>query len=258
MSYPPQWQPPQPPQYPQRWPPPYPPPGPYPPPPYPPPGPYPPYPPPPPAPRKANRVLIIVLAVAAIVVLVPVAVVGFFVIKDIASDGRGETRKAASPTDFDVVCDGGSISNAATYGKPYKVVAFAPYDEPNPMREMTNTHWTGVTLDSRADYSVSPNDFHSVNVVACLTRKSGTEVKSRTCDLKTDSGEHVAVDYYAVQYDIELREARTGKHIEQLGVVDGPAVGCPFLVWVNNRDPKVYADPDHAAVDAKLAEFVQR
>ncbi|WP_235616650.1 hypothetical protein [Mycobacterium montefiorense] len=241
MSYPQQWPPPQPP---QQWPPPYPP-----------PGPYPPY---SPAPRKTNRVLIVVLALAATVVLVPVALVGLFVIRDIVHDGldgRGGAKKATSLSDFDVVCDGGSITNAAAYGKPYKIAAFAPYDEPNPMREMTNARWSEVMLDSRADYRANPGDFLSTNVVACLTRKPGTEVKSLTCSLRTDTGEHVTVDYYAVQYNIELREARTGKHIAQLGTVDGPAVSCPFLVWVNKRDPKTYAGPDTAAVDAKLAEF---
>jgi hypothetical protein len=243
VSYPQQW-PPQPPQYPQQWPPPYPPPG--------------PYPPPAPAPRKTNVLLIVVLTVAAIVVLVPVALVGFFLIQDMARHGRGESRKAASFSDFDVVCDGGSISNAATYQKPYKIAAFAQYDEPNPMRELASVRWSEVTLDSRADYRVSPNDFQSVNVVACLTRKPGTEAKSLTCDFKVDDGEHVTVDYYAVQYGIELREARTGKHIEQLGPVDGSADSCPFLVWVKKRDPKMYAEPDPAAVNAKLAEFAHR
>jgi hypothetical protein len=97
VSYPQQW-PPQPPQYPQQWPP--------------------PYPPPAPAPRKTNVALIVVLSLAAIVVLVPAALVGFFVIRDMAHDGRGGIKNATSFTDFDLVCDGGSIGNAATYGKP--------------------------------------------------------------------------------------------------------------------------------------------
>jgi hypothetical protein len=239
VSYPQHW-PPQPPQYPQQWPPPY---------------------PPPPAPRKTNRVLIVVLALAAIVVFIPAAIVGFFVIKDIARDGldgRGGTKKATSLSDFDVVCDRGAISNAATYGKPYKIAAFTPDERPSPMSQVSPDHWSELALDSRAEYRANPDDFGSTNVVACLTRKSGTEVKSLSCDFKTDSGEHVTVDYYAAQYDIELREARTGKHIEQLGAVDGPAASCPFLLWVNKRDRKAYAEPDHAAVDAKLAEFAHR
>jgi hypothetical protein len=237
VSYPQQW-PAQPPQYPHQWPPPY----------------------PPPAPRKTNVVLIVVLALAASVVLVPVALVGFFLIQDMARDGldgRAGTTQATSLSSFDAVCDGGSISNAAPYGKPYKIVAIAPDDEPNPMNQLANHHWNEVALDPHADYRASPDDFQSTNVVACLSVKPGTDGKSLTCNLETDSGEHVAVDYYAVQYNIELREARTGKHIEQLGAV-GSATSCPILVWVNKREPKVRAEPDHAAVDAKLAEFAHR
>jgi hypothetical protein len=73
-------------------------------------------------------------------------------------------------------------------------------------------------------------------------------VKSLTCNFDTDAREHVTVDYYSVQYNIELREARTGNHVEQLGAVNGPATSCPFLVWVNKRDRKMYAEPDPAAV----------
>jgi hypothetical protein len=237
VSYPQQW-PPQRPHYPQQWPP--------------------PYPPPAPAPRKTNVALMVVLALAAMIVAVPVALVGFFVVRDVALDGRGESQKATSLWSFGVVCDGGSISNAATYGKPYRIAAFARNDEPNPMRELTDVHWNEVTLDSGADYGVHPDDFQSTNVVACLSRKPGTEVKSRTCNLQSDTGEHVDVDYYAVQYDIELREARTGKRIEQLGTVDGPTASCPFLVWVNKRHRKAYAGPDPAAVNAKLADFAHK
>ncbi|OBA63094.1 hypothetical protein A5647_06210 [Mycobacterium sp. 1100029.7] len=201
------------------------------------------------------------LAIAAVVVLVPAALVGFFVIKDIAHDGldgRGGTKKASALSDFDVVCDRGSISNAASYGKPYKIVAFAPDVRPSPMSQVSHDHWTELTPGPRADYRANANEFQAANVVACLTQKAGTEVKSRSCDFKTDAGDNVTVDYYAVQYNIELREAKTGKHIEDLGTVDGPAARCPFLLWVNKRDHKMYAEPDDAAVEAKLAEFANR
>ncbi|WP_231639503.1 hypothetical protein [Mycobacterium sp. Marseille-P9652] len=233
-----QW-PPQPPQYLQQWPPPY---------------------PPPPAPRKTNVALIVVLTLAAIIVLIPVALVGFFVIRDIAHDGldgRGGTTKATSLSSFDVVCDRGSISNAAAYAKPYKIVAFAPDERPSPMSQVSRDHWTEVALDPKAEYRANPDDFQATNVVACLTHKPGTEAKSLTCDFHTDAGEHVTVDYYAVKYDVELRESRTGKHIAQLAAVDGPAASCPFLLWVKKREPKMYAEPDAAAVNAELAEFAR-
>src|ERR1700760_4986795 len=100
------------PQPPQSWPP-----------------PLPQYPPVAPTPRKTNRILVVVLALAAVIVLVPVALIGFFLIRGIAHDGldgRGGTRKATSFGDLDVVCDNGSISNAAAYEKPYKIAVFAP------------------------------------------------------------------------------------------------------------------------------------
>ena len=156
MSYPQQW-PPQPPQYPPQWPP--------------------PYPPPARARRKTNVVLNGVLALAAIVVLVPVALVGFFLIEDIAReglDGRGGVKKARLLLDFDVVCDGGSISNAATYQKPYKIAAFARDEQPNPINQFSSDYWSELELDSRADYRVSRDDFQSVNVVACLACRPGT------------------------------------------------------------------------------------
>lgn len=58
-----------------------------------------------------------------------------------------------------------------------------------------------------------------------------------------------------MQYNIELREARTGKTIAQLGAVDGPADHCPFLLWVDEHNPKMDAEPDSAQVSAKLAQF---
>ncbi len=145
----------------------------------------------------------------------------------------------------------------ATYQKPYKIAVFLR-DEPNALSRFSSDYWSELTLDSHADYRVNRDDFQSANVVACLSRKSGTEVKSLTCDMEADPGEHVAVDFYAVQYNIELREARTGKRIEQLEAVNGPVARCPVLAWVNKRDQKAYAEPDRAVVDARLAEFAHR
>jgi hypothetical protein len=200
---------------------------------------------------------VVVLVVAAIIVLIPVGLVGFFLIKGIAHDGldgRGAAKTATSFSDLDVVCDNGSISNAAAYGKPY-IAVFAPETERSPLSNVSPDHWSEVSFDSVADYRVNREAFGSTNVVACLSRKPGTEVKSRTCEFKLDSGEQVSVDYYAVQYNIDLREAKTGKHIEQLGAVNGPATSCPALLWVDRHNRKQYAGPDSAAVDAELSKF---
>lgn len=235
MTYPHQW-PPQPPQHPQQWPPPY---------------------PPPPRSRRTKIVLLAVLAPVAIVILVVVGLIGYYVIDDLADGDRGGSREAHSLTDFNLVCDQGTISNAAALGRPYKIVAFTPDERPDPLSNAVADPWTEIRLDSRADYAVTSEDFLSVNVVACLSHKSGTEVKALTCDVKTKRGEQVSIDYYGVQYNIELREARTGKTIAQLGTVDGKADHCPFLLWVDQHNPKMYAEPEPAQVDAKLAQFAQ-
>lgn len=233
-----QWS--QPPQYPQQWPA---------------------APHPAPAPRKPNLLLLLVLAPLVIVLLVVVGLVGFYVVKDIARgglDGRGGSREATSFSSFDVVCDRGSISNAAQFGKPYKIAAFGPDDRRMPLTQQSSDPWTQLTLDPGADYAAAASDFRSVNVVACLSHKPGTAVKTRDCTVETKAGEQVTFGYYAVQYSIELREARTGKHLDQLPAVDGPAQSCPFLLWVNTHERKMYAQPDLAAIGAELAEYSRR
>jgi hypothetical protein len=90
--------------------------------------------------------------------------------------------------------------------------------------------------------------------VACLTKKDDTAVKSRTCKFESH-GETKDVDYFAVKWDVSLREAKTGKEIAHLGTVNGPASDCPFLSYFNPNDPKIYGAPDPMAVSAKIEEF---
>lgn len=237
MNHPPQW-PPQQPQYRQQWPT----------------SPY-----PAPAPRKNKLVLLLVLAPVLIVALVIVGLVGYYVIEEAARggpDGRGGNREASSLASFEVVCDHGSISNAAMLSKPYKIAAFGPNVQPMPLTRKGAL--TQLTLDPGADYTTTPDAFRSVNVVACLTQKPGTSGKARACAVDTKEGEHVTFDYYSVQYNIEVREARTGKRIEQLPAVNGSASSCPFLLWVDTYDRIMYAAPDLTAVEAELAEFTHR
>lgn len=238
MNYPQQW-PPQPPQYPQHWT----------------------VPAAPPSGSRKSKVVLLILVPVAIMVLAVVGLVGFYVVEDVARggiDGRGGSRDVTHLSSFDVVCDRGSISNAAQLGKPYKIAAFSPNNRPMPVTQHSQDRWTQLTLTPDADYVTAPQDFRSVNVVACLTPLPETAVNTRSCNVETKAGEQVTFDYYAVKYNIELREARTGKRIEQLPVVDGPAPRCPLLLWINTHDRKMYADPDIEAVNAELADFAHR
>jgi hypothetical protein len=110
--------------------------------------------------------------------------------------------------------------------------------------------WTEVPLEGT--YAADGKQWSTINAVACVTRVAGTEVKSGTC--RFDDGDVVA-DHYAVEYEINVHEAESGRFVENLGTVNGPATDCPFMATLERDDPKVYGSPDAAAVDAELAEF---
>ncbi|HEY1085211.1 MAG TPA: hypothetical protein VGE34_00610 [Candidatus Saccharimonadales bacterium] len=163
---------------------------------------------------------------------------------DSLREANGETAKYLS--NFDAVCENGSIANAATFTKPYKVVAFS--------KNSTSRSFSQVTLAYKATYAADYKKFEDVNVVACLDEKAGSAVKSKTCDFKSD-GKTISLDYYAVKYTLTLREAKTGKLIKTLADINGPATSCPFFVTYDKSNPKYYARPDSDAVDAALKAF---
>ncbi|ORA36272.1 hypothetical protein BST13_12030 [Mycobacterium aquaticum] len=207
-------------------------------------------------PPKKSRAFTVFLAIAGALGLLLVA---GFVVSAVNSEPKrgpaGDDQRAANAktakyeSDFETVCGNGSVSNAAAYAKPYKIIAFSQGDRPD--------SWDSVTLTAPVGYRSSADSLSSINAVACLSRKAGTEVKSMTCEFDS-GGDTVKADYYAVEYDIDLYEAKTGKSITSLGSVKGPATSCPFLATFSKSSPKVYASPDDAAVDAKLAEFAAK
>lgn len=150
-------------------------------------------------------------------------------------------------TEFDAVCSTGSISNAADYTKPYKIVAF--YGSPT-----RDDNWSQVSLPYKATYKADYDKFETTNVVACLTPDKASAVKSKTCDFKSGS-DNVSIDYYAVKYNVSLYEAKSGKKIKDLGTVNGPADTCPTFATYSKSDPKIYAKPDTASLDGLLAGF---
>jgi hypothetical protein len=208
-------------------------------------------------PKKGlNTGLVVALAIVGVVVLMVFAAVVVWVAKTPGlggpvSDARraSNTRTAQSISDFSAVCKDGSIDNSAPYRKPYKIASF------NEGEGLFGKSWDHISPKSKAEYNADEANFTTTNVVACLSRKHGSENMVKKCDYDS-GGQNVTVDYYAVDYDIELREARTGKLIERLGTVGGPAVDCPFLATYSSKERKIYGNPDGAALQAKLAQFV--
>ncbi|KLI07359.1 hypothetical protein A5731_05525 [Mycolicibacterium conceptionense] len=188
--------------------------------------------------------------IAGVVVVAVIALLGVLaVVAKSVGGGKEKTvsdeQRAANAitaewsTEFDVVCKDGSVGNAGAYTQPYKFAAF--------FQGLQDGSWYQVA-DQRSE------EISEINVVACLTRKSDTEVKSGQCE-STSWDKPITIDHYAVQYDIDLREARTGKYISNLGTVNGPAGECPSIAFFDWVPDKLYGEPDGEAVAEKLADF---
>lgn len=158
------------------------------------------------------------------------------------------SRTAGSVTEFNTICDVGSITNAADFAKPYKIAAFSQTNH--------DRTWTPVTLDSSAEYSVSASEPESTNVIACLSEKEGSASKTNTCEFRS-GGQGINVDYYSLEYNLALHEAKTGKKIKDLGVVKGTADECPTSAIFSPSNPQIYASPDSAEINSALSRFVE-
>lgn len=195
---------------------------------------------PPIRPKKSG----IAIAIVAVIAVVGIAFVGFMGYMVIKVSGEGQDRVAHSASDFSYVCDNDRISNSAEYGKPYNVVAFFKG------LGIVDENWLPVA----ADKWTTSDEFSEINVVACLDRKKGSEVKSTSC-VDDDDGDKVTVDYYSVEYEVTFREAKTGKVIKDGGTVSGTAESCPMLATYDRGSRKMYARPDEDAVQAALDAF---
>lgn len=164
-------------------------------------------------------------------------------------DPTANAEVATSASDFKVLCEGGSISNAADNGAPYKIAAFAMNTaKPYPS-------WSTESLPYNSEYRADHDKPTSINAVACLDEVSGSAVKSKACEF-TSSGEKISIDYFSVKYKLTLREAKTGKVIDESKTVNGPANTCPMFASYNKEDPKLHADPDEAALELALKDIL--
>lgn len=184
------------------------------------------------------------IAIVAVIAVLGISFVGFMGYLVDKVDAEGQDRTAQSASDFSSVCDNDHITNAAEYGKPYNIAAF--------FKGLTfmDESWLPVSSDK---WSTSDR-YSEINVVACLDRKKGSEVKATSC-VDDDDGNRTTVDYLSVEYEVTFREAKTGKVIKDGGTVTGTAGSCPMLGSYDKRSRKMYARPDDDAVQAKLDAF---
>lgn len=226
---------------------------------------------PPPQPPKSKTGLIIAIVAGVVVLLGVIAAVAIAMLlkganKTPANSPTSNTSQTSSDSldsnnattakyssDYEAVCHGGSITNAATFTKavkPYKAYAFS-----HTSADYGDT-WSSVTLSSKDPSTASLDNITEANVVACLAEKSGTATKSQTCQFES-GGTNVTLDYYSLKYTLEFREAKTGKLVGTGTDVNGPATKCPTFVSYDKSNPKIYADPDENAVQAAVVSFAQ-
>lgn len=217
-------------------------------------------------PKKSKTGLIIGIVVVVLLFLIGGAVATFLLVNSAVKSSQESSSATSDPkksseaakvnavtakylSDFEIVCDGGSVTNAPTAVKPYKIASFSS-------QTPKNDKWSSMSVGYGEPYYADRETLSSIGVVACLEMADGSAVKSKTCDFES-GGQAVSVDYYAVSYNLTYYEAKTGKALAKGESINGPATTCPYFTTYDKSDPKIYADPDDNAVELVHAKFAQ-
>lgn len=159
-----------------------------------------------------------------------------------SSQNNAITAKFAS--DYDAVCDGGSVLNAPAPVKPYLIETFFTNDA------NSGTSWTSVNVGYGEAYHPDSKNPVSANVVACLTQKKDSEAKSKVCNFEEGAdNKPISINYYSVEYELIYREAKTGEAIGSPTPINGPATTCPLFASYSKTNPRIFADPDKVALE---------
>jgi hypothetical protein len=160
---------------------------------------------------------------------------------------------AQNTSDFDAVCDGKAISNAAAYTDNKSAVIYTFRNKPT-----TPDSWSSILVGYGKSYYLEDLDkFTELNTVACLKFDAGDAGQGIQCEY-TSSGQAVTVTYKPLTYTMTIREAKTGKQIGDTQKIDGPAKECPSSVLYDQATKTAYADPDEDAIEAAFDKFVQQ
>ncbi|WP_186316114.1 hypothetical protein [Catellatospora sichuanensis] len=168
-----------------------------------------------------------------------------------APPGNNNAITADSSSDFEDVCQGGSILNAAEYAAPASAKAYVFGNSP-----ARPTSWSSKSLDSRASYYAKSSEYAQVSVVGCLAYVEGSEASGKKCDIKASDGTKLTVDYMSSRYTLTFHNARTGEKIGDGGTVNAPANRCPSFLTYSKETLKSYASPDTASINAAVKKLL--
>lgn len=152
-------------------------------------------------------------------------------------------------SDFEHVCNGATVSQAAPYVPT----------EPGPHPLMV---FAGAAPNYGQQFVLVPDDWETeigdeemTQLVVCLDRTSQTSVE--LCEGYEDEGTTWAIETFDATYDVRLLTATTGEELAAT-TMSAAAGDCPFFSFYDEDDPDPkpdYATPEDDLV-AFLAEFV--
>ncbi|BCJ64234.1 hypothetical protein Prubr_12550 [Polymorphospora rubra] len=166
------------------------------------------------------------------------------------ANNNAVTAKYSS--DFEEVCAGGAILNAADYtagSNTTKVYAFSN----SPDRA---SDWRTRSVGYDKPFYAKSADFTTVSVVACLTTVPGSEGTPKKCDYKDRDEKPIQVDYISSRLDVAFYAAKTGQKLGTGDQVNAPANRCPSYISYNSSTMKAYAAPDEGAITAAIEKFL--
>jgi hypothetical protein len=163
----------------------------------------------------------------------------------------GEKVEAKTLDDYKAACStGGMVTNATAYGgaSPHPIVVFEKGSDDKFAQSLVSfkdTTWSAVASKVTGG-----------QLVACIARKAGSEVKLKDCPI-TDSVTKVTADvaFHSSKYTVDVYEALTGKKVTSFEN-SSIATTCPTNAVYNKADPKIYAVFDQVALEASLKTVV--
>ena len=219
---------------------------------------------PPVAPKKKSKFPLPLIIAAVVVILLIGGGAAFALTKKggKSADSGGDAKKddtkpnssivADSQYDFDEVCKGGAVSNAAAYTTGKESIIEMYHNNP----ANTDTWSSDGVGYGKSYYLKSDDDFTKISVVGCVEYVADSAKQERTCDGKSGD-EAVTIAYHSSKYKLTFYEAKTRKKISDGGEVNAPANSCPSYMTYDKTTKKAYANRDDGALEAAADKFAQ-
>lgn len=199
------------------------------------------------------------------VILLPTAVLALAALGACNKSGASKDTAAAggseAPADlatklfsdnFKGVCSGASVAKAAAYdpkASGHKALYFSPYKD-----DLTDSS-SSLPPDWTVQFATDKDALTAIDLVACSKRTAAREVK--VCSGYKNEGKETQnkVRWHTATYELTLREARTGKLLDQTSV-EANDTECPMFASFDNPDETI--DDYDRLSDSAVNDFLKK